>query len=100
MPMAPGHDVFTQFPCICYNEHIHSVKGASDYVQKEIVPGSYDRDRTEPVLRCSICTGEQVAGFRDKQTGYVEEVMAIRSPRDLDEFRREYGISEPIEKIY
>ena len=75
-------------------------KGQVNMFKKKIAPGSYDRDRTEPVLRCSICTGEQVAGFRDKQTGYVEEVMAIRSPRDLDEFRREYGISEPIEQIY
>ena len=25
---------------------------------------SYDKDLLEPVIRCSICTGEQVAGLR------------------------------------
>lgn len=68
--------------------------------KRKSVPGSYDRARSAPVIRCSICTGEQVAGFRDRQTGSFEEVMAIHSQRDLDEFRRAYGITEPIEKIY
>ena len=31
--------------------------------------GGYDPASQEPVLRCSICNGEQVAGFRDKTTG-------------------------------
>ena len=53
-----------------------------------------------PVIRCSICTGEQVAGFRDVQTGRVEEVMLIRSPGDLEDFKAKYGISGEIEKIY
>ena len=53
-----------------------------------------------PVIRCSICTGEQVAGFRNGQTGRFEEVMLIRSPADLDEFKEKYGISGEIEKIY
>ena len=34
---------------------------------------SYDRDRLEPVIRCSICNGEQTAGFRNRQTGRFEE---------------------------
>jgi hypothetical protein len=29
----------------------------------------YDPSICSPVLRCSICTGEQVAGFRDNATG-------------------------------
>ena len=53
-----------------------------------------------PVIRCSICTGEQVAGFRNGQTGRFEEVMLIRSPADLEEFKQRYGISGEIEKIY
>ena len=60
----------------------------------------YPADRYEPVLRCSICTGEQVAGFRDGQTGRFEEVTLIRSPADLEEFKEKYGISGEIEKIY
>ena len=53
-----------------------------------------------PVIRCSICTGEQVAGFRNGQTGRFEEVMLIRSSADLEEFKQRYGISGEIEKIY
>lgn len=53
-----------------------------------------------PVIRCSICTGEQVAGFRDGETGRFEEVMLLRSPGDLEQFRQQYGISGEIEKIY
>ena len=53
-----------------------------------------------PVIRCSICTGEQVAGFRDSETGRFEEVMLLRSPGDLEQFKQQYGISGEIEKIY
>ena len=53
-----------------------------------------------PVIRCSICTGEQVAGFRRKDTGVFEEVMLIRSEADLQAFRGTYGIEGEIKKIY
>ena len=39
----------------------------------------YDPDRQKPVIHCSICNGEQVAGFRDLETGRFDEVMLIRS---------------------
>ena len=53
-----------------------------------------------PVIRCSICTGEQVAGFQRIGDGGFEEVMLIRSEADLRAFREQYGITEDIEKIY
>ena len=53
-----------------------------------------------PLIRCSICTGEQVAGFRDPETGRFEEVMLIRCPEDLEDFRARYGITGEIGKIY
>ncbi len=53
-----------------------------------------------PAIRCSICTGEQVAGFRDSETGRFEEVMLLRSAEDLEWFKQHYGISGEIEKIY
>ncbi len=53
-----------------------------------------------PVIRCSICTGEQVAGFRNRETGRFEEVMLLRTPEDLEAFRKAYGIDGEIEKIY
>ena len=53
-----------------------------------------------PAIRCSICTGEQVAGFRHADTGRFEEVMLLKTPGDLERFREEYGIRGEIEKIY
>ena len=60
----------------------------------------YDREKKEPVLRCSICTGEQVAGFWDLDARRFEEVMLIRDDADLREFRGMYGIAGEIRKIY
>ena len=60
----------------------------------------YDPSICSPVLRCSICTGEQVAGFRDNATGKFREVMLSRGEADLDTFRKEYGIEGEIQKIY
>ena len=61
---------------------------------------AYDKALLEPVIRCSICTGEQVAGFRNRQTGRFEEVMLIRSDQDLASFMTRYGITDTPEKIY
>ena len=61
---------------------------------------SYDPSRFEPVIRSSICTGEKTAGFRDKSTGKVQEIMLIRSGADLEDFKRKYGIRGEIETIY
>lgn len=61
---------------------------------------SYDRENSKPILKCSICNGEQVAGFKDLQTGKFEEVMLIRGPEDLFTFRKQYGIEEEIGKEY
>ncbi len=44
------------------------------------------------VVRSSICTGERVAGFKDRHDGRFYEVMLIRSPRDLEEFKAKYGV--------
>ena len=54
----------------------------------------------EPVVRSSICTGEKVAGFREKETGRFREVSLIRSPADLDAFKQKYGITDEIPTIY
>ena len=51
------------------------------FSKKKIVH-SYDKDSKRPVIKASICTGEQVAGFKDIHTGKIEEVMLIRSEAD------------------
>lgn len=60
---------------------------------KKAKPQGYDRETQRPVIRAGICTGEQVAGFRDRRTGKFTEIMLIRDRRDLEEFREVYGIS-------
>ena len=52
----------------------------------------FDRENLIPAVRSSICTGEKVAGFRNKQTGKFEEVMMIRNEQELQEFADRYGI--------
>ena len=67
---------------------------------KKKIRRSYDNDSKRPVIKASICTGEQVAGFKDIHTGKIEEIMLIRSEADLDNFKKMYGINEKIEKEY
>ena len=67
--------------------------------KKEREKKRYDPAQWKPVLRCSICTGEQAAGFKELATGRFEEVMLIRSQRDLDRFLKDYGL-DAVEKEY
>jgi hypothetical protein len=60
---------------------------------------TYDREHEQPVLRCSICTGEQVAGFRDLTTGKFHDIMLIQNPQDLEKFMKTYDI-ETITRVY
>lgn len=61
--------------------------------KKETLP-AYDPGTQKPVIHCSICTGEQVAGFKDLQTGKFEEVMLIKGEADLQRFRELYHLTE------
>ena len=60
----------------------------------------YDSENKVPIIRASICNGEQVAGFKDIHTGAFEEVMLIRNPEDLALFKAQYGIEGEIKKVY
>lgn len=55
---------------------------------------SFDRTRKRPVIRASICTGEQTACLQDIATGRLEEVMLLRNEQDKAAFKAEYGIRE------
>ncbi len=59
---------------------------------------TYDRENQRPVLKCSICNGEQVAGFEDIRTGRFEEVMLIQSDKDLHTFMDMYGVDNVTKK--
>ncbi len=59
----------------------------------------YDKETQQPVIRCSICTGEQVAGLKDLRTGKFEEIMLVRNQEDLKVFQRMCGVDE-VKKEY
>ena len=61
---------------------------------------TYDKEKVKPAIRCSICTGEQVAGFQDMKTGKFLEIQLLRRPEDLERFKKEYGITEDPKKFY
>ena len=62
--------------------------------KKKVKPTMYDKEKQRPVIRASICTGEQVAGFKDRDTDKFNEIMLIRDAKDLSNFCREYGVDE------
>lgn len=64
---------------------------------EELFP--YDESKHEAVIRCSICTGEQVAGFRSREDGSFVGVMVIQSEKDLENFKRLYRVDD-VKKIY
>ena len=59
----------------------------------------YDPAKEKPVIRESICTGEQVAGFKSRAGGEFHEVMLIRDNDDLKEFMNTYGLDH-VDKEY
>ena len=63
---------------------------------------SFDRGKQYPAMRCSICTGERVAGLKSFEGGEFEELMLIRSDEDFRSFRRMTGLrdGEEIQKFY
>ena len=68
--------------------------------KKKAATKSYDREREKPVIKASICNGEQVAGFKDIHTGKFREVMLLKDPVDLGIFKQMYRIEEEITKEY
>ena len=61
---------------------------------KKPTVSTYDKSGKIPVIRSSICTGEQVAGFKDSVSGKFEELMLIRDGKDLSEFLYRYQVEE------
>ena len=73
---------------------LFSKRKVADY--PSIPEGDY-----EPVLRCSICTGEQVLCYRDRKTGSLHELMLVASPADLEGFCRQNGLDPAsVKKVY
>ena len=60
---------------------------------KKVKKCTYDRENLRPVIRASICTGEQVAGFKDIHSGKFVEAMLIKDNSDMEVFLETYDIS-------
>ena len=54
----------------------------------------YDPESQYPVIRSSICTGEKVAGFKDKTGGHFTEVMLVKGQEDISTFKKMYGLDD------
>ena len=59
----------------------------------------FDPEKQIAVIKSSICTGEQVVGFKSKEDGHFTEVMLISDDMDLIKFKEIYKIEE-IKKEY
>ena len=60
--------------------------------RQTVIP--YNKEGKIPVIRSSICTGEQVAGFKDPASGKFQELMLIRDSGDLADFLHRYQVNE------
>ena len=99
LPVIAGGILLLMFLVILIIE-MHQDFGKRPYylkVLKEQIP--FDPEKQEVVIRCSVCTGEKVAGFRDRQDGHFTEVMLICSPEDEQRFRDIYQL-KAIRKEY
>ncbi len=68
-------------------------------IKSDIPSYDYDPEEEIPVIRASICNGEQVAGFKNKKTGTFHELVLIRDEQDIDAFKNAFGLKE-IKKEY
>lgn len=78
-----------------------TLRGGKMFRKKKakISPIEFNKETQKAVLKCSICTGEQIACFKDIKTGHLTEVMLIKTAADLDEFCRMYDL-ENVPKEY
>ena len=82
-----------------YRSYEVMIEEVAMFGKKKVQKKTYDRDNQKPVIRCSICTGEQVAGFKNIHTGKFEEVMLIRNESNRRTFMEMYDI-DTVSKEY
>lgn len=69
--------------------------GKVPYYVKELkstIP--FDPETQYAVIKSSICTGEKMAGFKNRSDGKFTEVMLIQSEADKRQFMEIYGLDE------
>lgn len=79
---------------------MHQDNGKRPFFEKNLAKKiPFDPNRQEAVIKCSICTGEKMAGFMDKSGGHFTEVMLIKSEDDEKQFKKIYGLKQ-VKKEY
>ena len=67
--------------------------------KKDTLTVNYDPAEQKPVIRCSVCTGEQTACLKNLRNGKLTEIMLIKDIADLEAFQAACGVSE-IERVF
>ena len=60
----------------------------------QVQKASYDKENQIPIMKCSICNGERVAGFKNIHTGEFREECFIRNDAELEAFMYKYAITD------
>lgn len=68
--------------------------------KKKSYEPTYDLEKYIPIIKASICTGEQVIGFKEKNTNTFIEIALIKGIKDIEDFRKKYNVTGEIKKEY
>lgn len=86
--------------CYTYVSKVGFIVSIKEFFSKRKQPViTYNPETHYPVIRSSICTGEQVAGFKCKETGRFTEIMLIKGEKDLNNFKSMYNLGD-VKKEY
>lgn len=69
--------------------------------RKKHLSVAFDREKEEPVIKKSICTGEATVGFVDKTSGHYKDIRKVTTQVEIETFCKEVGIDpKTIRTIY
>lgn len=92
IPVIIGAVILAAFTVVFCIE-MHQDNSKIPYYEKELKNEiKFDPETQYAVIRSSICTGEKVAGFKNKKDGHFTEVMVIRTADDERRFKAIYGL--------
>ena len=88
-----------EFYLLCIYSQIDARRHLSKYLKGFNKPDDknmvkYDPSTQYAVIISSICTGEKVAGFKNKIDGHFTGVMLIKTPKDEKTFKEMYGLDD------
>ena len=92
IPVIIGAVILAAF-IVVFCIEMHQDNSKIPYYEKDLKNEiKFDPETQYAVIRSSICTGEKVAGFKNKKDGHFTEVMVIRTSEDEKRFKAIYGL--------